>query len=53
MLKPNNRAIAPIIESNLVNPRGFVSPSALEYESSVRACPALRFRNLKSVFFWW
>jgi Phage integrase, N-terminal SAM-like domain len=53
MLKPFNRAIAPIDESNLVNPRGFISPSALGYKPSVRARPALRFRNYKGLFFWW
>jgi hypothetical protein len=50
MLKPFNRAIAPIDESNLVNPSGFISSSVLGYKPSVRACPALRFGNYKCLF---
>ncbi len=86
MLKPTNRTKVPawvcsmvgepdrtnsaILQPNLVNPRGSISPSVLGYEPSVRACPALRclekvlhlgkpqdrifrFRNCKSLFFWW
>ncbi len=55
MLKPFNRAIAPIDELNLVNPRESISPSVLGYEPSVQTCPVLRFRTNKkySVLWWW
>jgi hypothetical protein len=53
MLKPTNRTKVPILQPNLANPRGSISPSVLGYKPSVRACPALRFRNFKSLVFWW
>ncbi|MEG4999255.1 hypothetical protein QUB13_16380 [Microcoleus sp. B4-D4] len=43
MLKPINRAVAPINEPNLVNLRESISPSVVGYEPTVWACPALHF----------
>jgi hypothetical protein len=39
MLKPFNRAKAPIDEPNLVNPRESISPSVLEYDLAFRRAP--------------
>ena len=50
ILKPVNRAIAPISELNLVNPRESISPSVLGYKPSVQVRPTLRFRA-KSIQF--
>ena len=53
MLKPFNRATAPIDEFNLVNPRESFSPSVLGYKPSVQACPALRLLTSKYLVLWW
>lgn len=53
MLKPFNRATAPINEFNLVNPRESISPSVLGYKPSVWACPALHFLTPKYLVLWW
>ena len=52
MLKPFNRAIAPIDEPNLVSPRESFSSSVLGDDPSVWACPALRFLSAKYSVLW-
>ena len=53
MLKPFNRAKAPIDEPNLANPRESISPSVLEYDLAFRRAPPYVFLASKYLVLWW